>query len=247
MEIKSKKEKIKAAIAICVVLTIIIFSIIVAIIYQIEGEPNMPFKISKLTIISTAEGVEDNSEAQEKWNFNIWQNNDIYIDFQKKEEYEGTEFIKSIIIENIKITKKPEIGEVKVYMPNSGEGRTFTYSDELEVKEKLEYKGAEQSSTKTLKIGNQGGSIAIRIANTNFAKYVSNEDEEIKHDGTLITRAGIEKEQLNFEVEMDVIMKTSVRDYKTTLKLNLPTGNITEEGMSTIEKTEQKEFIFKRI
>ena len=87
----------------------------------------MPFKISKLTIISTAEGVEENveenSETQEKWNFNIWQNNDIYIDFQKREEYEGTEFIKSIIIQNIKITKQPEVGEVKIYMPNSEEGR----------------------------------------------------------------------------------------------------------------------------
>ena len=80
MEESSKKEKIKAAIAICIVLIIIIFSVIVAIIYQIEGEPNMPFKISKLRVISTAEGIENNIDGDEKWNFNILQSNDIYIE-----------------------------------------------------------------------------------------------------------------------------------------------------------------------
>ena len=89
-------------------------------------------------------------------------------------------------------------------MPNSTDGRTFVYSDDFEVKDKLEYKGAEKSNTKALQIGNQGGSIAIRIANTNLAQYASNE-EEVKHDGTLIAKAGIKNEQLKFDVEMDVI------------------------------------------
>lgn len=245
MEESSKKEKIKAAIAICIVLIIIIFSVIVAIIYQIEGEPNMPFKISKLRVISTAEGIENNIDGDEKWNFNILQSNDIYIDFQKNEEYENTEVIKNIIIQNIKITKLPEVGEIKIYMPNSTDGRTFVYSDDFEVKDKLEYKGAEKSNTKALQIGNQGGSIAIRIANTNLAQYTSNE-EEVKHDGTLIAKAGIKNEQLKFDVEMDVIIKTSLRDYSTTIKLNLPIDNILENGMCSIEKNDSKEFVFKR-
>jgi len=247
MEKNNKKEKIKAAVAISIILIIIIMSVIISIIYQIEGEKNMPFILSKLTIISTAEGIASQENAEEKWNLQISQNNDIYFNFTKNEKYEEEEFIKSIIIDNIEVTKQPEIGEIKIYMPNSSEGRTFIYSEELQVENSLEYKGATKSNTKTLQIGNQGGNIAIRIANTNFAKYISNDDEEVKHDGTIISKTDVKKEQLEFSISMDVVINTKTRSYKTTINLDFPCGNIIEEGTCNIEKTNQKEFIFKRI
>ena len=45
--------------------------------YQVEGDQNMPFNLSKMVIVSTAEGVE--AEGKNKWNFNVYQNNDVYI------------------------------------------------------------------------------------------------------------------------------------------------------------------------
>ena len=50
--------------------------------YQVEGESNMPFKITKISIIESVEGMETEG-ANEKWNFNVNQNNDIYI-YRKK-------------------------------------------------------------------------------------------------------------------------------------------------------------------
>ena len=79
----------------------------------------------------------------------------------------------------------------------------------------------------------------------NYLSFCNNE-EEVKHDGTLIAKAGIKNEQLKFDVEMDVIIKTSLRDYSTTIKLNLPIDNILEKGMCSIEKNDSKEFVFKR-
>ena len=131
-------------------------------------------------------------------------------------------------------------------MPNSGEGRTFVYSDNLLVENKLEYRGSTKNDTKALQIGNQGGNLAIRISNTNFTKYISNENEEITHDGTIISKTDIKKEQLEFEVSIDVIINTKSRSYKSTIKLVLPCGDISQEGRCSTENTNQREFIFKR-
>ena len=81
-----KKEKIKACIAMAIIIIIILLSIIFSIKYQVEGESNMPFKLSKITIVSTAEGNE-NEGAKEKWNMSIYQNNDIYFSIEKNDKY----------------------------------------------------------------------------------------------------------------------------------------------------------------
>ena len=57
--------------------------------YQVEGESNMPFKITKISIIESVEGMETEG-ANEKWNFNVNQNNDIYIYIEKNSLYGKT-------------------------------------------------------------------------------------------------------------------------------------------------------------
>ena len=61
------KDRIKMSIAISVLLVVIIVVILIIIQYQIEGEKNMPYQLSKITIISTAEG-EQNTENPEMKN-----------------------------------------------------------------------------------------------------------------------------------------------------------------------------------
>ena len=80
------KNAIKAGIAITIIATIIIFVITIIMQYNEEGEKNMPFELSKITIVSTAEGIETSKnqegENQEEnnltWKFNVLQNNDLY-------------------------------------------------------------------------------------------------------------------------------------------------------------------------
>ena len=50
------KDKLKLSFALGALLVIIICVAIIVIEYQIQGEKNMPYKLSKITIISTAEG-----------------------------------------------------------------------------------------------------------------------------------------------------------------------------------------------
>ena len=54
--------------------------------YEVEGETNMPFKLSKIVIIGTVEGIETNNQNKNKWNFDICQNNDIYFYIEQNDK-----------------------------------------------------------------------------------------------------------------------------------------------------------------
>ena len=246
MDKEKKKQIIKLCVAVLVFAIIIILVAAVMIRYQVEGDKNMPFNLSKIIIISTAEGNE--TKGDKKWNFNVLQNNDVYIYIDKNEEYWGEEkIIKSVRLENINISKTPTKGEIKVYMPNSVEGRLFNYSDEYLVQEgKLEYKGATESNTRTLEIGSNGGSLLLSFSNTGLGTYISDEDKEITHDGTLLKKLKVSNEEIQFDVNFDLVITVDNCSYRTNMSLQMPCGDITEEGTCSTEQTDFSDLVFKR-
>lgn len=246
MEETRRKEKIKACIAIAVIVLAIIVTGIISMKYYVEGETNMPFTLSKITIVSTAEGVE-NEGAQEKWNLSIFQNNDIYFSIQKNDNNKEDEIIESVSIENIQVLENPKVGQIKTYMPNSSDGRLFSYSDEYIAQEnKITFRGASKSNSKTLEIGNQGGTAVIRFANTNIGTYVSNEDEEIKHDGSLLQKLNVQNEDVSFKMSFDVVINLKNKSYVSNITLDLPCENdLIEKGTCSMEITDK--FVFKRV
>lgn len=246
MEETRKQEKIKACVAIAIIFLAIIITGIISIKYYVEGESNMPFTLSKITIVSTAEGVE-NEGAQEKWNLSIFQNNDIYFSIEKNEKNKEDAIIESISIENIQVLENPKVGQIKTYMPNSSNGRLFSYSDEYIIPEnKLTYKGATKSNSKTLEIGNQGGTVVLRFANTEIGKYISNDDAEIRHDGSLLQKVGVQNKEVTFKVTFDVVINLKNKSYTSNITLDLPCeNNLIEQGTCSKEITEK--FVFKRL
>lgn len=245
MDKEKKKQTIKLCVAIVILAIIILLVAVIMIRYNVEGDKNMPFNLSKIIIVSTAEGTE--TEGEEKWNFDVYQNNDIYIYIDKNEEYMGEEkILKSLRIENINITKSPLKGEVKAYMPNSVEGRIFSYDDEYIIDGSLEYKGAEESNTQTLEIGSNGGSALIRFCNTGLGEYSSDSDDEIIHDGTLLSKIDVSNEDTQFEVTFDLVITVDNCSYRANIALQFPCGNILEEGTCSLEKTDMSDVIFKR-
>ena len=246
MRESEKKEKIKACIAMSIVMLAILLSVIFSIRYQVEGEANMPFKLSKIMVVSTAEGKQKEG-ATEKWNLSIFQNNDIYFSIEKNEKYAKEDLIENISIENIDIIKQPELGKIQAFMPNSSDGRLFTYTEDTIIKSnKLTYKGALKTNNKTLEIGNQGGTIVIRFSNTGVGNYISNDDEEIKHDGTMLAKTQATTDNIKFLVNFDFVINLKNNSYKTNISLELPcSGNLLEKG--TCSQEIQDKFIFKRV
>ena len=94
-------------------------------------------------------------------------------------------------------------------------------------------------------ISNQGGIIEFSVILNNLKKLQYNENEAIKVDGTLLKQIG--EDRLKYQVSFDLIieLENNVK-LKTKIDLELPAGNILENGIETIEETNMKT-VFKRI
>ena len=100
------KDKIKMCLAVGSLAIIIIMVFIIVVQYQVEGEKNMPYTLSKITIISTAEGDQETKDTENKWNLNVNQNNDIYFFIENNEESKEQALLESVTIQNREITAK---------------------------------------------------------------------------------------------------------------------------------------------
>lgn len=246
---KISELKGKKILHICVILGIIVLILIIAGIimlrYQVEGETNLPFELSKMIVVSTAESNEIEAVADTKWNFSVNQYNDIYLEIQKNDEYTKNTNIKNITFENFVIEKNSGAENIKLYRANS-EGKVVEDEAHL-VGSSLTYKGEKETNLDELKISNQGSIILLRSVNQNVCEVRSN-DEEIIHDGTLLAKGNANSEDLNYKLSFDVVIETS-RDikYKGTISIELPTGDVQTQGKTQLEKTDFSDVIFKRM
>lgn len=247
MEDKSKVSKLILRSAYIIIIVLIISVIALLILkYQVEGEKNMPFKLSSIIIVSNAEGYQEKENEDFRWDAEIFQNNDIYLNIEKNKNYKEPEVIKSVIIDNIQIDQKPQMGVIEFYRPSNENVQTYSYGEEYKMKKKTEYIGDSKSDIKNLKIANQGNTLVFRILNKTGKKYTSN-DEVLEHNGKLLNKVGITYEQVKAKVSFDLtICLESNVSFKGNIELELPVGDITKEGSSSLEITNMKNIVFKR-
>lgn len=230
---------------IIVIITAIIFTALMLILrYDENGETNMPFNISKISIISTTD-AQDVEDQQNKWDKLINQNNDIYIYIDKNEDYKKTETIEKIVVNNFKIITAPSKGEISIYKPSSNEKAIFENKDELKITE-IEFLGEQSTDLQNLRISNQGGIIAFRCANNNLGTYISNDDEEIKY-ADLLKKINISDEVLKAKISFDIcICLDNGKEFQSTIQLDVPVDKIVDTGEASKEITDLN-IIFKRI
>ena len=214
--------------------------------YNVEGEVNLPFDLSKISVISSVEGINVEDDAN-KWNLSVNQNNDVYLYIKKNENYKDTEIIKSVELNNFNIQQNSKIGEIKLLKPDSTvENVIFSNSSETEV-DKIEYMGDMDSSIKDLKISNQGGLIVFRYAINNIGNYISNEDEEINHS-ELLKKLSINNDDLKFKVTFDILINlNSGKTYKSNIELELPIDDVVNQGIQSKEYNDLDNIVFKRM
>lgn len=233
---------------ICMILVIIVVILFIVgmlvLRYNVEGETNMPFNLSKITIVSTQEGIDD-GQTNTRWSFDVHQSNDIYLYIEKNDTYDKTEIIKSVNIDNFQIEAN-YADNIKLYKPDAEEeNMIFKYDDE-NIIQNLEYTGDVESDLKSLKIANQGGIVAFRCSNNNITKYQSDE-EEINHS-ELLKKAGVTEADLKINLAFDLTIKLeSGKEYQAEVKTELPIGNVIEEGSTSTEITNLDDVVFKRI
>lgn len=239
-----RKSFIKKHIVIFIIAIIAIIVLSVMVRYSVEGETNLPFEISKIMIISTAGGNQkENSEI--KWDLNLIQINDIYINIIKNKNYNEEEIINKVIINNFVILEEQKRGNIQIYRP-SNEWGIFSNKEEYKIQDEIIYTGAEASNLDKLEIANQGGLILLRYVNEDIGEYSSNEDTEIRHDGTLLGKIGLSKKDISFKVSFDISIELkSEKKYKTTIILDMPSDDLIESG-TTNYQINKDNIIFKR-
>lgn len=247
MDNKSKVNNLilKSAYITIIILIIAVIALII-LKYNVEGEKNMPFKLSSIIVISNAEGYQEKENKEYLWDAEIYQINDIYLNIEKNKNYKDEEIIKSVIIENIEIDPKPLIGNIEIYRSSNEEKNLFSYSEEYKINDKLEYIGDTTQDLKKLKISNQGNTLMLRAVNKTGKKYISN-DNEFKHSGKLLEKAGILYEQIKGKVSFDLVINLeSDISFRAKVELELPIGDIVKEGTSSLEIKDMKNIVFKR-
>ena len=240
--------KIFHLVMVIVIITVILFfSGIIILRYNVEGETNMPFELTKISVISQVDGEEKEvTNANNHFAFNVFENNDIYLYIDKNENYDQEETIKSIIVNNISLETAPQIGIAKFYHPDAVEVETiFKNSVENECNS-VEYVGEVQSDLKNMKISNQGGIVAFRYSIQDITNYETSEIEIER--SKLLSKAQISNESIKSKLKFDLnISLDSGKMFQTTISLKLPIDDVVSSGVTSKEFNDMDSYIFKRI
>ena len=241
-------ERLKKILHVWVIITIIVaiafVSLILILRYSENGETNMPFDITKITVISTTD-AQDVEDKENRWNEKVIQNNDIYIDIEKNDEYTKKAIIENVNITDLNVVKEPQIGEIVFYSPSTSEISTFENKGDYEISE-IAFKGDQETNIQNLKISNQGGRIAFRIANNNVGSYVSNDDSEINYN-QLLSKLKISNEDISATIGFNLEIKlTDGKMFRAPIRLQIPAEDIVSQGKASSEITDL-DIIFKRI
>ncbi len=245
------KNKIKQGVTLLIILVALVMTIVLMATYYKYGDQNMEFYASEMIVVSSVDYSEikkDDGEETEhyKWDYNLNQYNDFYFYFTKNYENnnQATSEIKSIKIENLQYKVAPKIGELKLIKPTGDENHRFNYKEESFVDEII-YTGEENSNFAKLEVNDQGGVVVFRIANVNFSELKSN-DDEIVSDGTLINKAGVNYDDLKFEATFDIVVNVGYKQYRAKVDMELPYGNIAQDGITKLHQTDVSNIKFIR-
>ncbi len=240
------KENLNKIIVLFIIVIAFVISLAIMLKYKTEGETNMPWILNKILIVSSAD-ASNNSENTEnhKWNLNINQYNDIYFYIGKNDNYKKNTFITSVTIENINI-KQPQKGNITLYRPSNLESKVFSYDEEFLIKDSVTFNGAKSDDAKNLEINNSGGMISFRVLNKDISKYISDDDDEIHYDGSLLEKTGVAVEEISAELNFDLVIKTNKSTYRGNFTIQVPNENLEKEGVSQKTINDFSNIIFKR-
>lgn len=239
-----KNKKVHISLVIIAIILIIFFVLMSVLKYQVEGESNLPFNLTKIIVVSDTEGL-DKSGSDNKWFLDINQINDVYLYIEKNDKNKKNEIIDSVTIDNFKVNRNSDVGQVTINKPDASSSTIFKTSHDNSV-DSITYNGDLESNVNDMKISNQGGKVVFRYALTNIGTFSSNEETEI-HYNELLQKMGISLDSLKSNLSFNINIKlVSGKTYQATTSIDLPCGDIST-GSSHLEITDLSNVIFKRI
>lgn len=231
---REKSQRIKLIISASVIFVIIIAVAIRMIVYQKVGEKKMPYSVSKIIVVSTAnkyekeeseekseeqpaETPEENGEEGESeeapeeqveetplWNFDVVQTNDIYISIDRNEDN---------IKKNEKI-KSVTIKNISVdEKPDKGNMQAYM-PNSIDGERYIYKKEYQVNNSLTYRAATESNFKNLQIHEdggiigisiaNNGFETLSSNDEEINYNGKLLGKLGLKDEELKCKVSFDL-------------------------------------------
>lgn len=213
--------------------------------YEIEGETNLPFQLTNLMVISTADGISDGTNQLE-----IVQSNDLYFTIEKNQNYNGKQMIKKVSIENIEILSRPLKGKVVLYRPSSQGQIVYQYQEDYIIKDNICYDADIETNLKTLSISNQGGTIGFRTSVKGITTYQAEDGTttSLINDSALLQKTQVSINDIKYNIGFDIVIELADgKRYKGYVNTTLPMGDLENQRVSAVEKVNIEKVIFKRV
>ena len=237
------KRYLKIALTLTIIVIVIFLISLVILKYETEGEntKDLPFIIEKISLVSTADGIENNNNTDFLWSGNLIQVNDIYLKISKNPNM--NKIIKNVAIQNLEVTS-PEKGTICLARIIKNDDTSNNYI--IENLNEYNFVGGQSTSLDKLTIANQGGIIGLRAINKDLGAYNSNEPE-INYDGRILKSGNIDNSQIKFKIKFEVLIEIiDGIKYKTNVELELPVGDILKNGVEIMEYPYIDNLIYKR-
>ena len=240
---EEKKEIIQkfASIAVLIILIVVVGAIMIK--YEVEGEKNFPFVLTKIMVVSTADG-----EVSTGAELSVTQSNDIYFYIEKNENYKKEAMIKNVKVENITVLKEPVKGDVVFYRPSTDSKQSYRMKEEYVIENNIVYQGAEASDLKTLTISNQGGIISFRESTKNIGTYIEEGQLGISNDNSLLKKVKASLDEVKCKISFDITIELEEKiTVRANAVLDLPLDGLSEERVKGTEIIDLDDIIFKRV
>ena len=88
--------------------------------------------------------------------------------------------------------------------------------------------------------------ISFRVLNKDISKYISDDDDEIHYDGSLLEKTGVTVEEISAELNFDLVIKTNKSTYRGNFTIQVPNENLEKDGVSQKTIDDFSNIIFKR-
>lgn len=201
-----------------------------------ENETAM-FNVNKIQYYSDVNAVSNQTTYQNpEWNLNVYQYTDIAIYVERIDEFSNENYIKSLYLDNFKISESKE-GKQKIYYLNPlnfGDGDILELYDENEISYRLEYniinyENEENDIGYSIPIFFEDCSnpITLRYLNSDILEnYTISTTEQIKFNGSLLKNSNISLDDIKTNISFDLnIISDNNETHSININIDIPLNN----------------------
>lgn len=195
---------------------------------------NSNFEIEKITIYSSASGINKNQNFQDiNWILDIFQYSDIAIYFKKPKSMNSDYTAESLIISNVKLNVASNRYTPSLYYLDANNFGTDKILADYKIENNLEYtvlnfdnKDNSIKYNTPVFFSDLSNPITLKFTNTLLTNYSIPNTEKLIFDGSLLSKANIKSKDLKATISFDITITNFEKEkYSTNLTLEIPIQN----------------------